>query len=406
MNTSFRFKNLTLLVFGFYLFWDIFGLDIIVRGAGVDRLPLHRVYILLTAFIFLFNIQSVLFCFSKNKLFIVLLFYILLSAAWSYTPTDTIKGFIFLFSSMSISLMAALAFRDNQIKLIKWLFILTFLMDLACVLIAVKYPQYGINTRDFGKIRWIGITDHPNKLGALSVITIWLGINYYFLTTKKIVKIFNVIAIIIAFFLLLKADSMTSMLASLAAVSYTTYLYVLKTKSPGLKIALFVFTFIVGLGITTFYMSSTEIVHQSLESSGRDTTLTGRTLLWANGLKALAEHPINGLGFDNLDQLTKKYHIRMSHLHNGYIEFLVKGGILGGILVFLILLGTFFKQLALSKLENRRIVLLKTGFIAILIHNFAESSLFKGFNSLSLILIFIIVSTTITYLDFKNENYS
>jgi len=51
-------------------------------------------------------------------------------------------------------------------------------------------------------------------------------------------------------------------------------------------------------------------------------------------------------------------------------------------------------------------VLLKTGFIAILIHNLAESSLFKGFNSLSLILIFIIVSTTITYLDVKNENYS
>ncbi|UOA08552.1 O-antigen ligase [Methylobacter sp. S3L5C] len=402
MINNFRFKKLTLLVFCLYLFWGFFGIDITINNGG-DRLPLHRVFILLTLFIFAFNIKEIVYCLITNKLLVGLILYILMSAVWSTNPSDTIKGFVFLFSSLVISTMTALAFRDNQIKFVRGLFWLCFLMIIASIIAAIKFPQYGINVKDFATVRWIGITDHPNKLGALALSSIWLSINLFYLSTNKLEKIISITGIIAAIYAAFHADSMTGIIAGFIAIFYTLYEYVLGTKSPPVKIIFFTITLLAGLVITTFYMNSSEITDQTLASSGRDASLTGRTKLWENGFNALSNHLIIGSGFDNLDGLTKKYHMRMAHLHNGYIELLVKGGLIAGLLVFFILLNTFVKQRALKKHHSPNFVLLSTGFVSILIHNLAESSLFKGFNSLSLLFIFILVSTSVVYYELMNK---
>jgi len=404
MINSFRFKNLTLMVFCFYLFWGFFGIDLTISGGdGADRLPLHRVFMLLTLFIFAFNIREVVFGLKKNILLVTLVFFIFLSSAWSSKPLDTIKGFIFLFSSLSISIMLALAFRDNQIKLIRGLFWLCFLMVAASVITAFEFPHYGINVRDFGAIRWIGITDHPNKLGALTFSCIWLAINIFYSSSNKLEKLISISAIIIAFFVVFKADSMTSIVASLFAIFYTSYLRIIATKGTAVKAIFFTLAILVSVIVTTFYMSTAEIANQTLASSGRSTTLSGRTGLWVNGFDAFSDNLLLGSGFDNLENLTKKYRMQMSHLHNGIIELLVKGGVIAGVLFIFIFLSAFFKQRTLQKIKNPIYLLLTSGLLSILLHNMAESSLFKGLNSLNLLLNLILVSTSIVYYDSINK---
>ncbi|WP_426991304.1 O-antigen ligase family protein [Methylomonas sp. CM2] len=326
MEAVFRFKKLTAFIFCCYLLWAFFGIDLTINGSGAERLPLHRVFLLGTAFIFLFNLRVGVSGLLQNKLLIALVFYLLATALWAGDPKEVVKTFVFLILGLTISMMMAVAFRNDFINLTRLLFWSTFLMVMASVIMALVFPKYGVNATGFEKVRWIGITDHPNKLGGMVLLSIWSCVNLFVLTTKKFEKFLVFISAFISIITVIKADSMTSIVASLFVFCHMLYIKIFSRKSMSFKVVLFGLAGFVLAIVTTFYMSSRELVSQSLASTGRDVTLTGRSTLWEKGLESFAENPISGEGFDDLEHLTRKYHIRMSHLHNGYIEILVKGG--------------------------------------------------------------------------------
>ncbi len=394
MNTNLRLRDLTIIVFCLYIFWGSFGMDLTLSH-NAERIPVHRAFILLTAFIFLCNVQQLLGACLKNKLLITLILYTLLTTAWANNPTDTLKNFIFLSSTLFISILTALAFADNKASLIRWLFWLFLLMTLASIITALRFPQIGINTLDFGEPRWIGITTHPNVLGVQALVLIWLSSNLFFLSKSSLEKTLILAAIIAAFFTIIKADSMTSLITSLVLVIYTCYCYLFGRVSLSVKLILFTLSLLTFLFIVTFYMGASELANTTLASTGRNTTFTGRAVLWEKALISAADNLIFGYGFDNLDQLTKKYHIQMSHLHNGYIQTLVQGGMIASILLAIILIKTLFHQLRIKSTYKHDFIFLNTGLVMVLLHNFTESSILKGLNTLSIFIIFIIVSTSL-----------
>jgi len=366
-------------------------------SGGGERVALHRIFILLTLAIFVFNLKSVISGFSKNKLITLLILYVLATAFWSSNTTETIKNFVFLMSSLSISIMTALAFQGDHKKLVRILFWFCLVMVSASIVTALKFPQYGINSRDFSKSRWIGITDHPNKLGGLVVLSIWSSINLFYLTQSKLEKLIVIFSIILASYAVVNADSMTSIVASLVIICYTSYLHLISHRSISLKITLCFVALLTSLIVTTFYMSSEEIVTETLATSGRNTTLTGRSLLWKIGLDSFSKNILLGLGFDDLEGLTKKNHITMSHLHNGYLEVLVKGGVVAGFLVLVVIIMTLLKHMAMKKTQSDVFIFFSTGLVSVLVHNLAESSILRGLNGLGLIFILIVAYTNISY---------
>jgi len=394
MIKTFKYRLLTLIVFCVYIFWGQFGIDLTLHPDS-ERFPLHRAFILFTAFIFLFNAQQVLVTCLKNKLLIGLLLYVLFTATWAYSPSDTIKTFVFLFSSMFISILAALGYNDNRMTLIRWLFWLFLLMTLASIITALYFPQIGINTEHFGKPRWVGITTHPNGLGVQGLLLIWLSSNLFFLSKSSIEKAIILFAIFIAFYIIIKADSMTSMITSLVIASYACYCYLFKQLSLPLKVILCTVSLLSFLFIIAFYMSTSELTNATITSTGRDATFTGRTVLWEKALISAADNLIFGYGFDSLQQLTKKYHIVMSHLHNGYIQVLVSGGMIACTLLAFILVKTFFIQLRIKSTYEHDFIFLNTGLVMVLLHNITESSILRGLNPLDIFLTFIIVSTSL-----------
>jgi exopolysaccharide production protein ExoQ len=82
---------------------------------------------------------------------------------------------------------------------------------------------------------------------------------------------------------------------------------------------------------------------------GKDSTLTGRTYLWQQGMETAAENPILGIGYQGFwvqgfakaESLWDYFGIAGRsgfHFHNTYIETMVETGIVGTVLLVLTLL--------------------------------------------------------------------
>ena len=393
MNTSVRLKTLTIITLCLYIFWGTFGVDINLNP-DEERYPFHRVLIIITALIALFNVRQVMDVCQQNKALIILVTYVLMTALWSEDAPATIKSFIFISSALFISILTAIAFVDKNTSLIRWLFWLFLLMNLASIYLAYTHPELAINIKDFGKPRWIGITTHPNTLGAKGLILVWLSTNLFFLTKSTLEKLLIIFALSISVLVIIKADSITSLADSFIVIECICYYYVFYRFSLPVKLSLFFIGFVGVLFVYFYYLGSEDLTSTAFKSAGRSANFSGRTLLWEKAMTSFSDSPIIGYGFDELDGLTKKFHLLMSHLHNGYIEILIKGGLIAGGLLTFIFAKTFIQQLQIKSKYRNNFIFLNTGFIMILVHNITESSFLKGMGALNILLILIIVSTS------------
>ena len=94
----------------------------------------------------------------------------------------------------------------------------------------------------------------------------------------------------------------------------------------------------------------------------------------------------------------------MSHLHNGFIEILLKGGIIGIFLLAATIFRTIYYQFKLRKKYRYDCIFLNSGLIMIILHNFAESSILRGTMTIGVFFIFIIVFTNLLYQHSQYEN--
>jgi len=402
MEKEFNLRVLAVLVFCAYEFWAFYGLDITMSN-GAERFPLHRFYIALTLFLAALNIRCVLRGIVDNASLITLFLYTLLGVLWANDSSGVVKNFIFLFSALFISILVSNAYVNNYKVMFRYLYWLSSVLIILSIFVAIKYPNIGVNVTDFGRPRWIGITDHPNSLGGLVLLCIWVSTNLFFNANSTIEKLLCVVSIFLSVWVVLKADSMTSLGASVFVVAYSLYLYIFGKSSLSFRLVLILVGVFSALVVMLFYMSAEEIATETLAAHGRDTTLTGRSKLWHFGLDAFSDNILFGYGFDELEQLTRKYHTLMSHLHNGYIEVLVKGGLLGEGLLLFILVSALWRNLRLKKFDHGVYVALNTGLIGILIHNLAESSFLRGLNGLNVMLIFVLVFSS-TFLSHNTRN--
>lgn len=406
MNRDFRFKSIAALTLCSYFYWDFFYLEITfryganalyVKGSEYEKLPFHRLSMALSFVVFLLNFKVVMSSVLKNKALLVLIIYVLITSIWAYNTIAPIKTFTFLLSIYFISIIVALAYKEDKLNLTRYLFWLFFVLVILSIITALKFPQYGIDFHHFGSgPRWIGVAGHPNKLGSLCLASVWVSITLFYLTNRIFEKTLAVIALLCAFYTIKGADSMTSMFASLAILGYTIYNYWIGTKSIGVRVVFLSVSALAFIVATTLYMSAGDMVDTTLKASGRNATLTGRSIQWAAAFESIKEHPLLGEGFDDLKPLTKRSHIDMGYIHSGYLALLVRGGFVAGILLAIVLVSAFFKQLSFRKTDPQCFIFLNAGLMGILLHNVAESTILIDLSGLNILLFFILVSTNET----------
>ena len=408
MVNNLAFKGLAVITLALYFILDNIGLDVTLGHLRADnRFPFHRIYFFSTALIYLFNIQNITNSYLTNKALITLLLYILVSSVWSSNPFETIKTFTALLAVLTISIAVIQGYFYNREQIIKWLFQLFFLLIFINILTAVFMPSIGVDIVSFGYPRWVGATTHPNILGVTALVLVWLSSNQYFISNSSFQKKLTLLALAMAYYVIFKADSITSLISSLAISSYVFYSYKLAKLNFIFKFLIILFAFLFIVGIVSFYKSFPDLINSILETGGRNTTLTGRTKLWHRAFLSIRDHLFFGYGFDNLRQVTERQYkqmYQMSHLHNGYIEVLLKGGLTGIFMLVLIFIKAAYYQFKLRKKYTKECIFLSSGLIMIFLHNFAESSLLKGAMTLGILFIFIITFTNLLYQHNQYEN--
>ena len=101
--------------------------------------------------------------------------------------------------------------------------------------------------------------------------------------------------------------------------------------------------------IFTAFAVDIDLVDRSLESLGKDSTLTGRTYLWSIGWQTFLDHPVLGVGYQAFWQpgifresqmMRNALGETINGFHSAYIEVLVATGVVGVVVFVALLAGT------------------------------------------------------------------
>jgi exopolysaccharide production protein ExoQ len=199
------------------------------------------------------------------------------------------------------------------------------------------YPLLG---RSYGKSSgiemWTGVTGQKNELGRLCMISalflLWALHQRRRERTKagRYEAWADVSVILIALYLLVGSHSSTSLATLvLGSVIYFGFhsLRKLKIRVPQFALLMMVIFFI-AFGVSTPFLGGSNIAGFTAWLD-RDSTLTGRTEVWADVLPAWEQQPLLGYGFGSFWTDARRARYDIPTAHNGYLDILLELGEVG-----------------------------------------------------------------------------
>jgi O-antigen ligase len=194
---------------------------------------------------------------------------------------------------------------------------------------------------------WQGIYTHKNVLGRTLVLMIITA--FYFVMTQQRPR-FNIFVCLVCVIALVKTESMTSITIFAAVFGFLLFSLSLNSRimtrlTPAL--------FISGAAATALaiVLVNFSLVDAYLESTDKDLTFTGRTVLWNFAIDAFERQPMLGYGFKGYWEsvvTTRDYlHFyvgqRLWFFHNNFLEVAVAFGIVGLVFFAWALLIVYFR---------------------------------------------------------------
>ncbi len=255
-----------------------------------------------------------------------------LSLLWSVDPDLTLRragslGLTTLFALWLVERFAPRALFGLFVACAA----LVVVIDLAVILLL---PETGIHQADDLSAEnhagsWRGLFFHKNDFGRVVALSAAILAAAGLLLRRG--RWLAWLLLPLAFLLVVKTNSSQSMLLILLVPLVFLLLYGLRRRSPQARTVVFVAALPPALSL--YYFSSAIFVAM-LTALGRDTTLTGRTEIWAGVLMSIGGYAALGGGFgagwqvidDRLMALTG---ISVNHAHNGYLDLMTDLGVVG-----------------------------------------------------------------------------
>ena len=338
-----------------------------------------------------------------NVWMFALLAYMLASILWSDFQEIAFKRWVKFFGSIVMALIVLTEPEpvEAMIKLLRWCFLLIIPLNI----ITIKYfREIGVGWDYLGSEMWTGITRHKNMLGEMCMISgmyfVWDTIRSW--GERRIIINIGYMAMIIY---LMGGSSSSRSVSSMFILLMGLALFFgfqLAPRDPEslnrfFKRGIIVLLLCVGaiqVGVMAFSQDRS-IFDVSLQVSGRDPTLTGRTELWTDILQIASNHPLFGVGYGsfwigNLSNNLWERHIWMpQQAHNGYIDVYVELGLTGLALLAGLLIATFnkIKERFISNFEIGRFQMAL--FVMLVVHNVPESSFLQSTHGLWFIFLLI-----------------
>ncbi|MFP5227826.1 MAG: O-antigen ligase family protein [Acidobacteriota bacterium] len=342
----------------------------------------------------------------NNKWILVLFAYMALSVIWSNYPGMTVRRCIRSMGNLEMVLVVLT--ERNPLEAIRSLLRRLFLLILPLSLYTIRWMRNIGVAYDWSGVyeEWIGLSTDKNSLGQVCLcggLFLFWEILHEWPNRRKTKKLFRRVMVegfvlLVTLYLLhgsKNVHSSSSIVGFLICSMVLVSLQLIRKKAQRAKrmilvaaVSAIVLTPIVYM---VFDALDTTPVKLVLQATGRDMTLTDRTLIWEDVLNNAAKQPIFGVGMGaywvgpigygrypmpNWSAKTPQW--RPEEGHNGYIDIYAELGLVGEAIMICMLVTAFAG--ALDHLEtdfqygSLRLILL----LSIVINNFTETSYLKG----------------------------
>jgi O-antigen ligase len=312
----------------------------------------------------------------RLRTYIVFCLFAVVSALWSAFPEIALKFGGHTLGLLVVAIATAFVCAPDRRRLYVTVHVIAVVLLLASVVMVVAVPARGlmqIADLEHNYVgRWRGVTAHPNALGIIGVTAIWSGLACRVVLKHPLWRLCALLDIGFALaVLVIGARSMTSAIVSVMMIG----LFWLFTKNRQFGRSRFPTIVVVMLTCVAVIVVLGGAA-AALELIGRDMTLSGRTLLWDMAAHMIQMKPWVGWSFDESHSVLEFLGINMPYVefHNGYIEILVRGGLLGFIIFVAVIVSFVRSTNRLRKIDpvsgTATLILL----VAVLLQNVAEST--------------------------------
>jgi exopolysaccharide production protein ExoQ len=271
---------------------------------------------------------------------------------------------------------------------------LSFLALPLSVLFIRYYPGLGRAYHHDGSPMYTGVGHQKNDLGLLCLIYA-IYFSWNFLLTRKgdfkvgrLGDITDIVLLGMAAYLLRMAQSATSLLCSVVAVTlFFTSRMSLFAKKPS-RLIIFMMMSASILLVLEATLGVKDLVFEML---GRDATLTSRVSIW-QALREIDTNPFVGVGFmsfwagDRLEIIFRIIGTEGVQAHNGYLEQYLNLGYIGVVSIGTIILSGLLKVRRHLTVDYRSAMLRLCFIVTAVLYNWTEAS-FYGINNMWLLLL-------------------
>lgn len=301
-----------------------------------------------------------------------------LSIFWSPAPSISLRTAI---QYLTHVMCAVIALRTISIAT------LTRGATLGCAVVllySMLFGSYHFDPLD-GTYSFVGAFASKNQLGfyaSLGLLFSYVGVAVI-RNSLRWIPVAGATGLLSAYSLF-ASQSATSVITTLAILMVVAGLQLLGRFTPTMRKLLFASGLVVGtIGATlALGMGAADAV---LGAFGKDSTLTGRTYLWQQGIEAARQSPIIGIGyqgywvrgFPEAERLWEEFYINSRggfHFHNTYIETMVETGAIGTLLLCALLLTSFIGHLKhlLHHRKNPEALVMFAVISLLLVRSFVE----------------------------------
>lgn len=279
-----------------------------------------------------------------------------LSTFWSLAPSVSARGSVQYATHVFCALLAARVIGVRT---------LTFGMLTGCALVlafSFAFGGYHYDPLD-GTYSFVGAFASKNQLGFFASLGVYFAIVAALMLRTSLLPRLAALPIgAVSAYALAQSQSATSILSLGLTLGLLAAVRVLLAFAPRMRRIVLAFGFLIAFGGVTVALNA-GLLDAVLGAFGKDSTLTGRTYLWSEGLAAMGNWPLIGAGyqaywvqgFSEAERLWAEFYIASRtgfHFHNTYIEILVELGLAGCLFFIVLLVGTLAGHL--RRLLDRR----------------------------------------------------
>lgn len=281
-----------------------------------------------------------------------------LSAFWSQAPGVSFRAAIQYLSHTACALIAMRVLSTAT---------LTQGGALGCAVVLVYSLIFGRYESDAldGSYTFVGAFASKNQLGLFASLGCLLSYGTLMLTARKGWVFIALITGALSFYNLLASQSATSIITTMAVLALAVAMQLTLVLAPKHRVIFCLMVFLGAVLCGTFILQIGG-TGSLLEAFGKDSTLTGRTYLWQQGIASLGESPLFGVGYQgywvtglaDAERLWDEFYIPSRsgfHFHNTYIETAVETGIFGTVCLILVVLTSLWGHLARFLTRRRHV---------------------------------------------------